>query len=283
MAKRAVEIVGVHTNSTGDVFACNDALQLAHCLAKWDPSGSLDCLEEVCAKSLDTATRFGRSVDPGQQFGGAFATVIADRSLAKDPSAAKDYAALCGKVILSQAFIDYNIFRHLWESPGDAAIQSVGDQTLGKWATLVSSQDATAAASSVWQMTGTLPSTPLLTVASYRRVLATALRANLVVGTMQFQSRYLRYKLSGGGGGTWNVPPSEMPTNPSSKPIDISVGDQVAQSLSICGLKGLPPFHILASTAERKKERASLADWFTDKKRNWTAVAKTSPFYTMYR
>ncbi len=84
MAKRAVEIASVHTNSTGDVFACNDALQLAHCLVKWDPAGSLDCLKDVCAKSLQTAERFGSMVDPGQQFGGAFATVVADRSLAKD-------------------------------------------------------------------------------------------------------------------------------------------------------------------------------------------------------
>ncbi len=178
-------------------------------------------------------------------------------------------------VKLAQGFIDYNLFRPLWESPSDAAIQSVGDQTLGKWASLISSKDSTAAASSAQQITGTLPSTPLLTVASYRRLLASALRTNLVVGTMQFDSRYLHYKLSGGGGGSWNVPQGEMPADPSSKPIDISVGDQVAQSLSIGGLKGLPPFHIIASASARFKERSELAAWLVDNKRDWKAVAKT--------
>ncbi len=280
MAKRAVEMAKVHGVTTGDMFECNDALQLANAEAKWDPAHALQCLKDVCAASFATSDRLAHNVDPGV-FAGSMAKVISQRVKANDRSAIKDYERLLDLASPAQTFVDYNLYRPLWECPKDSEIQTIGNKAMAKWLQLILSDPKGSGATQ--ELTGTLPSTPILTVPSYRRLLAESIKSGVPAGTFEKKGKDVTYRLQGGGSGMWNVSPEAAGSVAADRSRTLSIGDYVAQSLLICGLKGLPPFHILGTESQRAQERQQLADWLADDHRDWVAVTKTSVFATMFQ
>lgn len=286
MSKRALQICAATPNSGMNMFACDDALRLGHCLSKWDLSAGATCLKAVCAASLETMTDRREGAANANRLGRSFAFAISDRAKSHDTTAAADFAKFCDAMDPAQAFTDDQCLRPIWEVPDDAGIQAQGVRLMAKWTKTLESTDSGAAAAVAQLSTRLLPSSPLLAVRCYREFLAAALRDSNPLGTVEMREtagrKYIAYHLPGGGGGLWNLTPDEAPSSHEGKSRPISVGDYFAETLSNSFVKDFPAFHILWSDAKRSRAKAELATWLTDQTRDWISIAKTSGFFQMF-
>jgi hypothetical protein len=284
MASRATQMLAPTDRTSQGVFGAANALRMAHLSYRWSRPASLSSLQEICRSVVAQLDTFSHEGSLKEILADPFGIAIADRLTLNDSRAAQDYAAFVPFAKPEMWFIRPGFFQPFWTAPTDPQIRQIGSRYMEGWLKNIASPDTKVWRNSLDSALGTLPSSPLIQFRPYRDLLIHAIALETPGGqteVIQLGSRkVVAVKINGQTITHWNVPPdSEAALSPGKKD-DFSVGDYAAQGLSQF-VKGIPPFPAVGSRAEKDRARKAIAAWLNDDSRDWEAVAKASPFYSM--
>jgi hypothetical protein len=286
MQRRAVQMANSHTGGSMDTFACADALEVGHCLAKWDPSHALPCLKAVCSRIVGSLTDLGRYSSIRNTLGSQFGIVTADRARLGDPLAGDDYKALVGAVMSEpwSGLVGVDLYRPLWAAPNDPKIRKVGEEIMSALAEQLGSEDPTTASRGAEDATWQMFRSPVLGFRPYRQALIRGLGNPAVLGEAEIvqmgQAKFARYRIEpNGGGGNWNITKSEAARLLVGDKFKFTVADMLAEGFDRGYFKGIPAFDVAGKGRARKEQIARLVAWLDDDSRDWMGFVRSSPFH----
>ncbi len=278
MAKRAIQLVKRKHGEASEMDDCEQALSIGECLSFWSPSTCLPALQELTHLAGTAMTNWTNShLEHGQLCSGAFSRVISYRLHAGDRTAIADL----GRVVHTfkpHFSLTVSELKPLWMLPNDPEMRGVVDKYMRMFKKEIDSPDVSNVVSLDSALLEVAINSPLLTFASFRKVLAAGC-GNTASGIEAWTSdgKSLEYNVpnrSSGGFGVLSFP-AEVPL---SKHFSVTAGDFVAQRVG--DLAGAPPYCMIWPNQRRREAKTALKKWLLDDTRDWLKVAKLSPRYS---
>jgi len=284
LAKRAEQVAAPTAQNAQGLFGAGSALRIAHLSYRWSRPDSLSCLQAVCRSIVSELPSFDREGNLKDNLGDPFGVAIADRLTLKDASAVQDYAAFVPYVKPEIWFTSPGFFRPLWTVPINEAVQQIGTRYMKSWSAKFASPDPKVWRSSLDCAVGTLASSSIIQFRPYRQLLIEAIETKTAGGESEIvqmgDRKFAACKIGGQAVTNWNIPQGSEADYETGNKSTFSVGDYAAQSL-VQFVKGIPPFFASLPGPKRGEARKAIVNWLSDDKRDWEAVARSSPFYSI--
>ncbi len=278
MDKRALDVVFATTRSTENPDAATDALLMAHCLARWGPSGYTDTLAKLIHHALDL--QFGQQPNVLVTSWESYGEVCADRLLRQDRPALADYLCGLARMESANAWISPDALMPFWALPKDPNVQAAAESFMASEKSHLLSSDPRVVTKAVYGFAWRYTNSPLLSARAFRQTLVAGLFNESVTGQGwlwgQGPIRMINYSFGGGPSGSVSV--TGAPDLPPGERATISIGDVLAQI--VAAIKGAPSFWMVWDPARRKAAKQALADWLANDTRDWVAIARSSPLYS---
>ena len=304
LSKRIHESAG---GSARDRSELQQDLQLAHCLALWEPAQALPILQEVSRRAKEdlaqeaSANIEGSSARPGPQWppgGGpgprsllrqrsgapsfpeftAYSLVINDRLTAKDESAVPDFVDFL-KQVQPGDIMSFRTLDPLRNYPDNLVIQAAGADYLARFVAILAPGDEGPPDARATFALMELSRSYLIASPAYRQFAAGLLASHRPLGTAQLKDSgkgwRISVKIKGGGSSALTHFQDADIEKLTKDPVDITLGDYLAQEID--AWDPTHRFNILGPEADRIRAREELAKWLLDPSINWQKVMEKAP------
>lgn len=248
LSRRALEVAGSgELQSSGDQFACAEALQIGLALAKWDRSAALQTLQRLTNRGFELSLETKHRGNAMESILPPLAQVQLERIRAGDETAWADYRRLAMNYE-TDSFFEPSIFRPLWiHKDHPLAKQLSRDLFLSDDSPVVGSMRAKDRL--VSQIDRFIES-PMIDIEPVRELVKRLLRDTSKVGSVTQTDQGIRYQFLNGGSGGMGLDPKLSPQPPVGTTGEYRMCDAVAVYVS--RLVGAPGYNPLWTPAQKQ-------------------------------
>ena len=252
LAKRALEVAGSgELRSSGDQFACAEALQIGLALAKWDRAAAPSTLQKLTKRAFELSLESTMRGNAMESILPPLAQVQLERIRAGDETAWADYRRLA-LAYETDSFFEPMVFRPLWILKDHPKAKQLATD-------LFAGEDSPVLAQMRKEDRWTfridrIVQSPMIDIESVRALIKKLLRDGSKIGTVTRNDDTINYKLDKGGSGGIGVDNKLDPQPNKGASGDFKVADLIA--IHVSRLVGAPFYNPVWPEA-RKREAIS--------------------------